>query len=109
MKEWMAQANAPKESSTFERVNDRLQLLSSKKITQYFKVLRNTLNNSNRRFEKTLQSCFCSMFKKTGQKSLDPVLLSRLVEKISMIDRRFYLKLVSKKNFLQNLYGKIKS
>ena len=86
MKEWMAQANPPKESSTFERVNDQLQLLSSKKITQYFKVLRNTLNNSNRRFEKTLQSCFCSMFKKTGQKSSDPVLLFRLVEKISMID-----------------------
>ena len=52
MKEWMAQANPPKESSTFERMNDQLQLLSSKKITQYFKVLHNTLNNSNRRFGK---------------------------------------------------------
>ena len=52
MKEWMAQANPPKESSTFGKVNDLLKLLSSKKITQYFKVLRNTLNNSNRRFGK---------------------------------------------------------
>ena len=47
MKEWMAQANPPKESSTFERMNDQLQLLLPKKITQYFKVLLNTLNNSN--------------------------------------------------------------
>ena len=36
MKEWMAQADPLKESSTFDRMNGRLQLLSSKKITQYF-------------------------------------------------------------------------
>ena len=58
MKEWMAQANPPKESITFERMNDRLQLLSSKKITQYFKVLRNTLNNSNQRFGKNAPIMF---------------------------------------------------
>ena len=37
MKEWMAQANPPKESSTFERMNNWIQMLSSKKMTQYFK------------------------------------------------------------------------
>ena len=37
MKEWMAQAGPPKETSTFERINDRLQVLSSNKMTQYFK------------------------------------------------------------------------
>ena len=37
MKEWMAQADHPKEVSTFEKMNDRLNLLSSNKITKYFK------------------------------------------------------------------------
>ena len=36
MKEWMTQVDPLKESSTFERMNGRLQLISSKKITQYF-------------------------------------------------------------------------
>ena len=54
MKEWMAQADPPKESSTFERMNGRLQLLSSKKIVQYFKEWITPITVS----EKTLQSCF---------------------------------------------------
>ena len=33
----MAQADPPKEANTFARVNDWLQLLSSKKMIQYFK------------------------------------------------------------------------
>ena len=37
MKELMAQADPQKGSSTFERTNGRLQLLSSNKMTQYFK------------------------------------------------------------------------
>ena len=37
MKEWMAQADLPKEASTFEKMNGRLNLLSSNKITKYFK------------------------------------------------------------------------
>ena len=36
MKEWMAQADPPKEASTFERMNDRLQLLFPNKMTHYF-------------------------------------------------------------------------
>ena len=58
MKEWMAQANPTKESSTSERMNYQLQLLLAKKITQYFKVLHNTLNNSNRRFGKNAPIMF---------------------------------------------------
>ena len=37
MKEWMAKADPPKESSTFERTNGRPQLPFSNKMTQYFK------------------------------------------------------------------------
>ena len=37
MKEWMPQADPPKEASTFERMNGRLQPLSSNKMTKYFK------------------------------------------------------------------------
>ena len=37
MIKWMAQADPLKEVSTIERMNDSLQLLSSKKMTQYFK------------------------------------------------------------------------
>ena len=33
----MTQDDSPKEASTFERMNGRLQLLSSNKATQYFK------------------------------------------------------------------------
>ena len=40
MKEWMAQADPPKEASTFERVNDRSQLLSSNGMRHYFKELK---------------------------------------------------------------------
>ena len=36
MKGWMMQADSPKEASTFERMNDRPQLLSSN-MTNYFK------------------------------------------------------------------------
>ena len=36
MKEWMAQADPPKESSTLKKVNIRSLLLSSNKITHYF-------------------------------------------------------------------------
>ena len=36
MKEWMAQADPPKEASMFARMNDRPQLLFSKKMTHYF-------------------------------------------------------------------------
>ena len=82
MKEWMAQANPPKESSTFERMNNWIQMLSSKKMTQYFKEWTTPISV----LEKRLQSCFCSMFKTTGQKSSNAVLLSRPVEKISMVD-----------------------
>ena len=39
MKKWMAQADPPKEASTFERMNDRLQLLSSNRMKHYFKEL----------------------------------------------------------------------
>ena len=82
MKEWMAQANPPKESSTFERMNNWIQMLSSKKMTQYFKEWTTPISV----LKKTLQLCFCSMFKTMGQKSSNPVLLSRPVEKISMVD-----------------------
>ena len=34
---WMAQTDPPKESRTYERMNARVQLLSSNKVTQYFK------------------------------------------------------------------------
>ena len=37
LKKWMAQTDLPKESSTYERMNARVQLLSSNKVTQYFK------------------------------------------------------------------------
>ena len=33
MKKWMAQADPPKQASTFERMNDRLQTVSSNKMT----------------------------------------------------------------------------
>ena len=36
MKEWTAQADLPKEVSTFERMNGRPQLLFSNKMTRYF-------------------------------------------------------------------------
>ena len=78
-------------------------MLSSKKMTQYFKEWTTPISV----LEKRLQSCFCSMFKTTGQKSSNPVLLSHPVEKVSMFDC-FYGKFVSKKKFLQNLYGKSK-
>ena len=35
-KEWMTQADPPKEASTFERMNGRRQLLFSNKMTHYF-------------------------------------------------------------------------
>ena len=74
---------------------------------------RNTLKNGQLQsafWKKTLQLCFCSMFKTTWRKSSNPVLLSRPVEKISMVDwlLRFYSKFVSKKKFLQNLYSRLK-
>ena len=37
MNKWIAQADTPKEAITFDRMNDWLQLLSSNKMTQYFK------------------------------------------------------------------------
>ena len=37
MKKRIAQADPPKEASMFERMNDRLKLLSSNKMTKYFK------------------------------------------------------------------------
>ena len=37
MKKWMAQADPPKEASMSKRMNGRLQLLSSCKITHFFK------------------------------------------------------------------------
>ena len=37
MKEWMAQADSPKETNTVKRVNGWLLLLSSNKMTHYFK------------------------------------------------------------------------
>ena len=36
MKEWMAQADPPKEASTFARMNGRSQLLFSNKMSHYF-------------------------------------------------------------------------
>ena len=36
MKEWMAQADPPKEASTFARMNSRPQLFFSNKMTHYF-------------------------------------------------------------------------
>ena len=36
MKEWMAQADPPKEASTFARINSRPQLFFSNKMTHYF-------------------------------------------------------------------------
>ena len=36
MKEWMAHADPPKETSTFERINGQPQLLFSNKMTHYF-------------------------------------------------------------------------
>ena len=40
IKEWMAQADPPKEASAFERMNDRSQLLSSNGMRHYFKELK---------------------------------------------------------------------
>ena len=37
MKEWMAQADRPKGSSTIERMNGRPQPLFSNRVTHYFK------------------------------------------------------------------------
>ena len=37
MKEWMAQADPPKEASTVKKMNGQLLLLSSNKMTHYFK------------------------------------------------------------------------
>ena len=37
MKEWTAQTDSPKTNSTFETVNGQPQLLSSNKMTHYFK------------------------------------------------------------------------
>ena len=37
IKEWMPQADPPREESTSDRINGRLQLLSSNKMIQYFK------------------------------------------------------------------------
>ena len=37
MKEWMAQANPPKETSAFERMDGRPQLLFLNKTTHYFR------------------------------------------------------------------------
>ena len=36
MIEWMAQADTPKEDSTFARMNDQPQILFSNKMTHYF-------------------------------------------------------------------------
>ena len=36
MKEWISQADPPKEASKFERMNGRPQLLFSIKVTHYF-------------------------------------------------------------------------
>ena len=36
MKEWMAQANPPKEATTIKKMNDLSLLLSSNKMTHYF-------------------------------------------------------------------------
>ena len=40
IKEWMTQADPPKEASTFERMNDRSQLLSANGMRYYFKELK---------------------------------------------------------------------
>ena len=37
MKEWMAQADPPKEANTVKKMNDRSLLISSNKKTHYFK------------------------------------------------------------------------
>ena len=37
MKEWMVQSNPPKEASTVRKINGRSLLLSSNKMTHYFK------------------------------------------------------------------------
>ena len=37
MKEWMAQADPPKEANTVKKMNDRSLLISSNKKTFYFK------------------------------------------------------------------------
>ena len=37
MKKWMAQAFSPKKASASERINGRLQLPSSSKLTHFFK------------------------------------------------------------------------
>ena len=37
MKEWMAQADPPKEARTFERMGGRSQPISSDKMANYFK------------------------------------------------------------------------
>ena len=37
MKEWMAQADPPKEANTVKKMNDRSLLISSNKNTFYFK------------------------------------------------------------------------
>ena len=50
IKEWMTQADPPKEASTFERMNDRSQLLSSNGMRHYFKELKTAsgvLKNKN--------------------------------------------------------------
>ena len=39
IKKWIAQADPSKETSTFERVNDRSQLLSSNRMRHYFEEL----------------------------------------------------------------------
>ena len=36
MKDWMAQADTPKEANTVKKMNGQLQLLSSNKTTHYF-------------------------------------------------------------------------